>query len=94
MPKKTTAFIDAKGNMHQTLRGAAIADLAGLLGSAEGMAVGIASTILAKREEIRAILDEFDTLAVDDTSALEDTGVGSLTINGNGHGNGNGHNKG
>lgn len=60
MARAVTAFADAKGKLHQSVRAATISDLADLFGSAEGMATGIANTVLDKRAEIERIFAEFD----------------------------------
>lgn len=60
MAKLVTAYADAKGKLHQSSRAATISDLADLFGSAEGMATGIANTVLDKRAEIERIFAEHD----------------------------------
>lgn len=60
MAKSVTAFTDAKGRLHPSARAATVSDLADLFGSAEGMATGIANTILDKRVEIERIFAELD----------------------------------
>lgn len=60
MPKATIGFTDGRGRLHSTARMATVSDLAALFGSMEGMATGIAHTILAKRTEIERIFAEFD----------------------------------
>ena len=60
MAKVVTAFADSKGKLHSTACAATISDLAELFGHAEGMATGIARTIMDKREEIEHIFSEYD----------------------------------
>ena len=60
MPKLTAAFTDSSGRLHATPEGATVSDLAQLFGSAEGMAVGIARDVMAKRDQIEKILNEYD----------------------------------
>jgi hypothetical protein len=59
---KVAAFSDSRGNLHASAKQAAISDLAQVFGNSEGMATGIAGTVLAKRAEIQAIFAELDEM--------------------------------
>lgn len=65
MASAVTAFADSKGRLHPNLRQATLSDLAALFGNAEGMATGIAVTVLNERVKIEAILAAHDTLAAE-----------------------------
>jgi hypothetical protein len=62
---KIIAYTDSRGKLHITAKAATVSDLAELFGSAEGMGIGIANTILEKRSEIEAIFAEYDSCASD-----------------------------
>lgn len=64
MASAITAYADGKGRLHHTPRAATISDLAELFGSAEGMATGIANTILDNRDKIERIFADHDASAV------------------------------
>lgn len=63
MAKAVSGYEDAKGRLHQTARQATLSDLAAIFGpSCEGMATGIANTILSERDAIERILAEHDAI--------------------------------
>jgi len=65
MAQKIIAYTDAKGRLHDNPRSATIADLAALFGSEEGMATGIATTVLEQRAAIEKILGDHDFMLED-----------------------------
>lgn len=63
MPKATVGFTDGRGRLHSTAKMATVSDIAALFGSMEGMATGIAHTILEKRSDLERIFAEFDDIS-------------------------------
>lgn len=63
MPKATVGFTDGRGRLHSTARMATVSDIAALFGSMEGMATGIAHTILDQRSKLEQIFAEFDDIS-------------------------------
>ena len=63
MAKAAIGFTDGRGRLHSTARMATVSDLSALFGSMEGLATGIAHTILDKRPDIERIFAEFDEIS-------------------------------
>lgn len=65
MAKQVIAYADAQGKLHPTREKATVSDLTALFGSEEGMAHGIATTVLANRHKIEQIFRDHDATGQD-----------------------------
>lgn len=62
MPKVKIAYTDARGRLHANPQAATVSDIAALFPGMEGIALGIAHSILDKRRDLERIFAELDEM--------------------------------